>query len=155
MIIIIIFVLFWEFFTQALADGFSLEFEWQQVSRTLPCILANLNNAVVWMVSTSPVISKSSSPCTNLLVTVPRAQITIGIIVTFIAFSVPKQGPGTYSSFHILSILLCGPPGQQSTQFCKFYFFVDVDYYKIWSSGRDLVIRLYLKIPEELFRLIL
>ena len=55
-----------------------------QVSRTLLSILADLNNTVVWMVSTRPVISKSFSPCTNPLVTVPRAQITIGIIFTFI-----------------------------------------------------------------------
>ena len=45
--------------------------------------LADLNNAVAWTVSTRPVISKSSSPCTNLLVIVPRARITIGLIVTF------------------------------------------------------------------------
>ena len=36
------------------------------------------------MVSARPVISKFSSPCTNPLVTVPKAPITIGIIVTFI-----------------------------------------------------------------------
>ena len=30
-----------------------------------------------------------------------------------------------------------------------------VDYYKIWSSVRDLVICLYLEIPEEFVRLIL
>ena len=35
------------------------------------------------MVSTRPLISKSSSPCTNPLVTVPSAPITIGITVTF------------------------------------------------------------------------
>ena len=34
-IIIIIISLLWEFFTPALADGFSLEFEWQQVSSSL------------------------------------------------------------------------------------------------------------------------
>ena len=34
-IIIIIILLFWEFFTPTLADGFSLEFEWQQVSSSL------------------------------------------------------------------------------------------------------------------------
>ena len=39
------------------------------------------------MVSTRPVISKSSSPCTNPLVTVPRAPITIGIIITFMFHS--------------------------------------------------------------------
>ena len=33
-----------------------------------------------------------------------------------------------------------------------FFFFFFVDYYKIWSSGRDLVIRLYLKIPEKFVR---
>ena len=54
-----------------------------QVSRTLLGILADLNNAVIWMVSTRPLISKSSSPCTNPLVTVPKAPIIIVIIVTF------------------------------------------------------------------------
>ena len=53
-----------------------------QVSRTLLSILAVLNNAVVWMVSTRPPTSKSSSPFINPLVTVPNAPITIGIIVT-------------------------------------------------------------------------
>ena len=42
-----------------------------QVSRTLLSILADLNNAVVWMVSTHSLISKSSSPFTYPLVTVP------------------------------------------------------------------------------------
>ena len=55
-----------------------------QVSRTLLSILAVLNNAVVWMVSTRPLTSKSSSPLSNTLVTVPNAPITIGIIVTCI-----------------------------------------------------------------------
>ena len=53
-----------------------------QVSRTLLRILAVLNNVVVWMVSTRPLTSKSSSPFSNPLVTVPNAPITIGIIVT-------------------------------------------------------------------------
>ena len=53
-----------------------------QVSRTLLSILAVLNNVVVWMVSTRPPTSKSSSPFSNPLVTVPNAPITIGIIVT-------------------------------------------------------------------------
>ena len=41
----------WEFFTTVLADGLSLEFEWQeshQVPRTFLSILAFLNNVVVW-----------------------------------------------------------------------------------------------------------
>ena len=51
-----------------------------QVPRTLLSILADLNNAVVWMISICPHISKSFSPCTNPLVTVPRAPITVNFI---------------------------------------------------------------------------
>ena len=56
--------------------------KYPQVSRTLLSILAVLNNAVVWMVSTRLPTSKSSSPISNPLVTVPNALTTIGIIVT-------------------------------------------------------------------------
>ena len=55
-----------------------------QISRTLLSILAVLNNAIVWKVSTRPPNSKSSGPFNNPLVTVPKAPITIGIIVTFL-----------------------------------------------------------------------
>ena len=58
-----------------------------QVSRTLLSILADLKKAVVWMVSTPPLISKSSSPCIYPLVSVPNAPITIGITVTFMFHS--------------------------------------------------------------------
>ena len=75
------------FFTPALADGFSLGFlsdsKSPQVSRTLLNIQADLNNFVVSMVSICPLISKSSSPCTNPLEIVPSAPITISIPVTF------------------------------------------------------------------------
>ena len=36
-----------EFFTLALANGLSVEFEWQQVSRTFLSIMAVPNNVVV------------------------------------------------------------------------------------------------------------
>ena len=55
-----------------------------QVSRTLLSILAVLNNIVVWMVSTRPPTSKSSSTLSNPLVTVPNAPIIISIFVTCI-----------------------------------------------------------------------
>ena len=58
-----------------------------QVSWTILSILAVLNNAVVWMVFTRPPTSKSSSPFNNPLVTVPKALITIGMIVTFMILS--------------------------------------------------------------------
>ena len=102
-----------------------------QISRTLLSFLADLNCSV---------ISKSSFHCINPLVTVPRAPITIAVIVTFMFhsfFSIPLQGPGNYPSFRILSISFCSPPGQQSPQFCKFSLFLLII---IWS-GRLAKIR--------------
>ena len=58
-----------------------------QVSLTLLSILADLNNAVFWIVSTPTLIYKPSTPFTNSLVIVPRALITISITVTFIFLS--------------------------------------------------------------------
>ena len=52
-----------------------------QVSRTRLSILAALSNAVVWIVSTRPLTSKSSRPFNNPLVTVPNAPITIDTIL--------------------------------------------------------------------------
>ena len=66
-------------FTPELADGFLQKFEWQvpQVSRTLLSILIDLNYVVVWIVFSRPPVSKSSCPCSNPLVTVPRAQLQL------------------------------------------------------------------------------
>ena len=58
-----------------------------QVSKTLLSILAVLNNTLVWIVSTRPPTSKSSNPLDNPLVTVIKAPIIIGIIVTFMFHS--------------------------------------------------------------------
>ena len=54
-----------------------------QVSRTRLSILAVLSNALIWIVSTRLLTSKSSRPFNNPLVTVPNAPITIGTIVNF------------------------------------------------------------------------
>ena len=76
-----------------------------QVSRTLLSILTDLNNAVVWMVSTRPLISKSSSPFINPFVTEPIAPIIIGIIVTFMFHSFfNSQARSRYLSFFSFSI---------------------------------------------------
>ena len=58
-----------------------------QFSGVLLSILTDLYNAVVWVISSHPLISKSSSPYVNPLVSVPRAPITIGITVTFMFHS--------------------------------------------------------------------
>ena len=55
-----------------------------QDSRTLPSILSDLKINVVWMVSNRPLISKSSSPCSNHSMTVLSALITNNITVTFV-----------------------------------------------------------------------
>ena len=94
---------------------------------------------VVWMVTIHPLISKSSSPCTNSLVTVPSAPITIGIIVTFMFhrfFS--SLARSSYSSLFLLSfsIILWSARMAKST-ICQVLFFFFVDYHKVWSSGQD------------------
>ena len=63
-----------------------------QVSRTLLSILAVPYNAVILMVFTRPPTSKSSSSFNKPLVTVPKARITIGVIVTFM-FNVQQFFP--------------------------------------------------------------
>ena len=71
--------------------------------RTLLGILANLNNAVVWMVSTRPLIFKF---IINPLVTLPSAPITIGITVTFMFYSFffSPLARSRYLSFFSLSV---------------------------------------------------
>ena len=114
-----------------------------QVSGTVLSILADFSKAVVWIFFTLPLIYKSPSPCIKPLLTIRRAPITSGITATFMFHSF-FQGPRTYPSFRFLSILVFGQSGH--VFFCSFFV---VDYYKVWLSGRDLVIRLYLKILEE------
>ena len=123
-IIIITIIYSLEFFTSAYDDGL----HWRlsdskspQVSKTILSILAVFNNAVVWMVSTRPPTSKSSKPFNNFLVTVPKAPITMSMIVTFMFHSFFNSQA---RSFHILSVLFYGQPGQQSQQFCRFSFFL-------------------------------
>ena len=111
----------WEFFPSALADGLLSDSK-SQVSRTLLSILADLNNAVVSMVSAHPIISKSSSLCTNLLMIIPRAPITIGITITFMFHSFFNSLVRLrYLSFFSLSLNFTQWfAGIQSPQFFKF-----------------------------------
>ena len=100
-----------------------------QVSRALLSILAVLYNAVVWMVSTRPPTSKSSSPFSNPLVTVPNAPITIGIIVTCMFHSFFNSLPRSrYLSFfsHSFSFILWSAGTAKSTILQVLFFFLSL-----------------------------
>ena len=56
------------------------------VSRNLLGILVYLNNTILWMIPIRPPISNSSSPLSKPLGTISSTPVTIGIIVTFIAY---------------------------------------------------------------------
>ena len=100
-------------------------------SLRLLSILAVFNNAVAWMVSTRSPTSKSSRPFNNHVITVPKAPIIISIIVTFM-FHI------FFNSLARSLFTFCGLPGLESRQFCGFsFFFFFLDYYKVWSLGRD------------------
>ena len=113
-----------------------------QVSWILLSILAVLNNVVVWMVSTCPLTSKSSSPFGNPLVTVPKAQITIGIIITCLFHSFFNSlARSRYLSFFSYSFsFILWSAGQQSRQFYNFSFFLLI----IIRSGLLLLLLLLL-----------
>ena len=113
-----------------------------QVYRTLLSILADLNNAVVWMVSTRPLISKSPSLFINPSVTVPRIPITIGIIVTFMFHSFfNSRARSRFLSFFSFSFnftLWSAGTAKSTIRYVLFVVVVVVaDYYKVWSSCRD------------------
>ena len=84
-----------------------------QVSNT-HSILADLNNAVVWMDSTHPPISSFSSPLTKPFGTVPMSPSIIGIIFTLI-FTVWSTGTPKSTVRHVPFFLFC---------FLFFFFFL-------------------------------
>ena len=120
-----------------LTDGFSLEFEWQQVSSSLQDtlrILAVLSNAVIWIVSTRPPTSKSSRPFNNPSVIVPNAPITIGTIVTFMLYSFFQFSSKVQVLIlfsHSFRFILWFARTAKST-ILQILFFIDNN--KVWSS---------------------
>ena len=97
------------------------------VSWALLRILAVFYTAVVWMVSTRPPNSKSSSPFNNPLITVPKTPITIGIIITFIFHSFSNsQAKLRFLSFfsYSFSFIPCsvGKTKSSTLQIISFFF---------------------------------
>ena len=94
-----------------------------QVSRTRLSILADLNNALVWT------FSKSSSLFINPLLTVPKAQITIGIIITFMFhnffFNSLAKDRDTYPNFHFQFYFMVSRDSKVFNSASSHFFCVD------------------------------
>ena len=103
-----------------------------QVSRTLLSILANLNNAVIWMVFARSLISNSSSPLIKPFEIIQSAPITINITISLMFhnfFLVLWWGLSTCLSSCFLWFSPCGPLGWLSILFGRFYFLFFVFHY--------------------------
>ena len=137
------------FFHWSLSDSMS-----PQVSMTLLRILAVLNNIVVWMVSTRPPISKSSSPFSHPLVTVPKAPITIGVIVTCLFHSFFNSlARSRYLSFfsHSFSFILSSTGTAKSTILQVPFFLLII----IRSGLFAEMMCVYVKVPYYLYHYLL
>ena len=96
-----------------LLESFSLESEWQQLSSSLQGS---------FQYSGRRLISKSSSPVNNHLVTVPKVRTTIGIIFAFMFLSFFNSlTRSRYLFFFSLSFnFILWSAGTANSQFCKF-----------------------------------
>ena len=104
------------------------------VSRTLLCILVDLNDSVAWMVSVRPPISISYNHFMRSLGMVQSVLITTDITVTsiFHSYLVIRQSPSARLSFRFHSFSLFGTPGWQSLTECIFCFFFCI--LLLWST---------------------
>ena len=124
-----------------------MDFHWDlndskfpQVSRTLLSILADLNNAVIWMLLILLLISCSSSLFSRPLETVPRAP-AIGITVTFMFhsfFSSLARSKYLFIFLFSFIFILWSAGMAKSTRwqafFFFFFFFFLVLLINIWSG---------------------
>ena len=133
--VIIINILLARFFTREFPIGLSLESEWEHVpvvTRIPLSILVDLNNAIVWMVSPWPLISKSSG--TVLRATDSFTITRIFRFHCFLFFLVLCQGLSTYLFFRFLLFLIRISLAKSTIQKVLFFF---VDYHYICFSDRD------------------
>ena len=114
------------------------------VSRTLLSILVDLNNSVVWMVSTCPSTSNTSSPLSKPLWSVPRAPITIGIIITltFPSFLSSPARSEYFSLFSLSFIFTLWSAGTSklhytaSSLFSSFFFLLNITRFGLLAGIR-------------------
>ena len=120
-------------------------FHWSLSDSTSPGFFSVFwPSSIILSIGWSPLVCQLPNPPGPLIIILSlyqkkQSQLVQSSLSCSIVSSILKQGRGTYPSFNIPSILFCGQPRQQSRQFCKFSFLVD--YYEVWSSGRDEVIR--------------
>ena len=118
-----------EFFTSVLADGFSLGSEWERVSSSLQDSSKDSGRSQQCSRLVSLYLFAKFQVLQALLIILQllcqkhQSQLAQLSLSCSTAFSMLYQGRGTYPSFHTPSYLFCGPPGQQSRQFCKFSSF--------------------------------
>ena len=116
-IIIIIILLFWEFFTPALADGFLLEFEWQSFES--PELCSVLMRPFGW----SPLVLLFPSPPVPLPILC--ASITTDVTVTLMFHSFfSSQAKSWYLSFfsHFFTFTLWSTGTAKSTIWQVLFF---------------------------------
>ena len=118
-----------------------------QVSRTLLSILADLSNAVVWMVSFLSLVSLPQF-FFKLLESVPSAPVTTSITVTYVFHIFFCFLLLFFFTLCLYFRLLLSTVTVKSTRW-QILFFLLINI----QSG--LLIHLYLKIPENFMRLIL
>ena len=125
--------------------SFSQKSDWLRVSLVFKTLLSNLtdfNSVIVWMTPVLPMISILLQP----LEIVSSTLTTIGISVTFIFdrlfifLKSFKYLPVNYFAFFDFHFVVCW---NGKIYYKKFFSSC------VWSSGRDWVIRLYLKISEK------
>ena len=125
---------FGEFFTPMLADGLL------QVSRTLLSTLNDLNNAVVWMASTRPLISNSSPLYQSFGVCTKstnhkwyKRHFHVPQYVCFFQF--PCKVEVFILLFAFFQFYSVVSRDSKVHNLASSLFFND--YFKVWSSGRD------------------
>ena len=126
-------------FHRGLSDSESPQVYW-----TLLRIVADFSNAVVWMVSTCLLISKSPSSLAILWGSFQGYQLQLESPSSACSFCSLAKSFHFFFAFTLWSIRMEKSHIRQFF-FCFFFFY----YLLGCSSGRNFVIRLYLKIPEN------
>ena len=113
----------WEFSTSSLADGLSLESEWQQVSSDLQDFAEYSSRSQQYCsLDVLHLTSHFQILLFQFQFFARQSQLLSQSLSCSTVLTVPKQGPGTYLSFRFLSVLLCGQLEWLSSLYGRFSF---------------------------------